>query len=73
MAFYNPFNWYWLADDGRVFSSSRQVVVDASDTAFKQAKGSGSYTIWPREENGEQTNAALQWVLDAYNLTIKVS
>ena len=63
-----PYDWYWLADDGRVFSSARQIIVDASDPDY--SAWSGTATAWPRDAAGDQTNAALQDVLTPYNLFV---
>ncbi|UGX90323.1 hypothetical protein G6321_00031300 [Bradyrhizobium barranii subsp. barranii] len=62
---FNPFDWYWVADDGRVYSSKRQVVVvDTNDPTFVAWKLAEYVpTIWPRDLAGNQTDAALQDVL----------
>lgn len=64
-----PSDWYWLADDSRVFSSARQVIVDASDAGYKEFLATGGLaTVWPRDDAGAQTVAALQTVLTPYGL-----
>lgn len=69
---YDPFDWYWLADDGRLFGSARSgLATTKSDKPFKAWVGSGGVpTPWPRDENGDQTDAALQDVLKPYGLWI---
>ncbi|ABE63170.1 hypothetical protein Nham_2379 [Nitrobacter hamburgensis X14] len=67
---YNPLDWYWLADDGRVYSSAQQARVPDDDAAWLVRQGSGAWTPWPRDEAGEQTDAALQWVLAPYGLFV---
>jgi hypothetical protein len=68
---YNPYDWYWLADDGRVFASARQVIVDGSDPDYV-AWGNVA-TIWPRDEAGNQTNAALQDVIASFNMFVDLT
>lgn len=66
---YDVNDWYWLADDGRVFSSARQQVVTAADVAFLMWKAKpASPTPWPRDASGAQTVAALQAVLSEHDL-----
>lgn len=61
---YNPHDWYWLAEDGRLYSGARQVVVTVSDPAFMAWRDSGfAPTNWPRDLAGNQTDQALQEVL----------
>lgn len=62
-------NWYWLASDGRIYSSAAGAVITAEDenyTAWTEA-GHGP-TPWPRDDAGEQTDEALQAVLSPYGL-----
>jgi hypothetical protein len=70
---YNPSNWYWLADDGRVFASARQLIVDISDADYVAWSASNSATPWPRDDAGNQTDAALQEVLTPFNLFVDLS
>jgi hypothetical protein len=66
---YNPFDWYWLAKDGRLYSSSREGIVSPTDTAYEAwLAGSDGPTAWPVDTTGNQTSAALQQVLAPYNL-----
>lgn len=66
---FNPKDWYWLADDGRLFSSSRVSLVDKKDKAFVAwFDGSRNPTRWPEDDNGEQTYESLQEVLTPYGL-----
>ena len=65
---FTPQDWYWLADDGRVFTSARQAVVTADDPAYVAFKAGANPTAWPRDEAGAQTAAALQDVLTPYGL-----
>ena len=58
---YNVYNNYWKADDGRVFASARQVIVDETDADF--IAWGNDPSPWPRDLDGNQTNEALQEVL----------
>jgi len=67
---YNPYDWYWFADDGRVFSSARQTTVDEADADYVAWSQTNAATQWPRDDAGNQTDAALQAVLLPYNLFV---
>jgi len=69
---FNPNNWYWVADDGRVFASGRQLIVDTSDPNYVASAGMAT-SQWPRDEAGNQTNAALQEVLRPYNIFVDLT
>ena len=59
---FNPGDWYWRADDGRLFSSARLETVSESDPTYKEWFGSGTEyapMLWPRDEAGNQTEAEL--------------
>ena len=66
---YDPKNWYWTADDDRIFASARIAIVDADDPDFVAWLAAGHLaTPWPRDLDGGQTTAALQDVLTPYGL-----
>lgn len=65
---YTPLHWYWLADDGRVYSSERQVTVTTADSAYQTFITGGAATEWPRDATGNQTSASLQAVFNALNI-----
>ena len=66
---YEPSKWYWLADDGRIFSSAQQSIVAADDAGYVAwREAGGSPTSWPRDASGAQTSDALQDVLAPYGL-----
>lgn len=68
---FDVWNWYWLAEDGRVFASARQVIVDDDDDAYLAWLAAGHVaTPWPRDDAGEQTDAAMQDVLRPYGLWV---
>ncbi|MBO4221940.1 DUF4376 domain-containing protein [Bradyrhizobium neotropicale] len=67
---YNPFDWYWLADDGRIFASGREMLVPADDAAYVAFCEGNAPTPWPRDGDGNQTPAELQKVLFPYRLAV---
>lgn len=61
---YNSADWYWRSEDGRLFSSREGKEVSEDDRPFKAwSELGGIPTVWPRDEQGEQTQAALDAVL----------
>lgn len=69
MSLFSAIDWYWLAADGRLYSSASQSLVQADDSAYQAwiAAGNGP-TAWPKDGGGFQTIAALQAVLAPYGL-----
>lgn len=67
---YTPLDWYWLADDGRVYASGRKIITDQTDAGFVAAQVAGAVTRWPADDAGTQTDAALSDVIGRYGLTI---
>jgi hypothetical protein len=66
---YIPNQWYWLADDGRVFAGAREAVVGNTDPDYVAWKDAGREpTVWPRDEAGAQTDASLQPVLHPHRM-----
>lgn len=66
-----PNNWYWLADDGRIYSSASQALVNKTDALHVDWLASGNIpTRWPSDDAGAQTNAELAKVLAPYGLII---
>jgi hypothetical protein len=61
---FTPVDWYWRKDDGSTWSSSLGRLLK------KNEPGPESWTVWPRDENGDQTNDALAAVLAPYGLTM---
>ena len=71
---FNIFDWYWLADDGRVFASARQQIVTTQDPAYVAwTKTGGIPTPWPADDSGAQTNESLQWVFDNAGVDIHIA
>lgn len=71
-AVYNPYDWYWLADDGRLYSSTRQHSVPNTDPDYIawQEANEAQPTAWPRDVDGNQTDAELQTVLFPYRIAV---
>jgi hypothetical protein len=65
---FNPNDWYWLADDGRLFSSKQSTLIATDDSDYVVWAELNVATPWPRDDAGEQTDASLQVVLAPYNL-----
>jgi hypothetical protein len=71
LRFYNPYDWYWLRDDGTLYSSKEQKYISPDDQSYIMwSEGGGTATSWPEDEKGVQTDAALQDVLKPYNLKL---
>ena len=70
-----PLDWYWLADDGRVYASARQAVVDKTDAGFVAREAEDGFTVtrWPVDAAGAQTTASLQAVLAPYGLNVDLT
>lgn len=66
---YSPNDWYWLSDDGRVFSSARGIVTDEEDEGYKLFVSGGRATPWPRDDSDQQTDFALDQVLNVVGLS----
>ncbi|MCQ9148161.1 hypothetical protein [Ochrobactrum sp. BTU2] len=68
---FEPRNWYWKADDGRIFSSAKSSLIKENDAAFKAwLKTPFLPTRWPEDDNGGQTEAELAKVLEPYGIII---
>lgn len=64
-------DWYWRADDGRVFSSARLATVSTDDAGLaSHGARVGFVTPWPRDDAGAQTDAALDEVLKPIGLSV---
>lgn len=68
---YNPLDWYWLRDDGVIYSSFTQMVIADDDARYAHwLAADGRPTRWPEDDTGEQTTAALQDVLSAHGIIV---
>jgi len=71
ISFYNPYNWFWIADDNRVFGSQTQTISDNADPDYLAWTEAGNLpTVWPRDAAGNQTVESLQEVLTPYDIFI---
>ncbi|NLS02332.1 hypothetical protein HGP14_02970 [Rhizobium sp. P32RR-XVIII] len=71
---YDPHNWYWLADDGRLYSSARNATISRSDGEYVAWSKKGNVaTRWPVDASGDQTEGALQDVLAPYGVYLTLS
>jgi hypothetical protein len=70
MSKYDPFNWYWQADDGRLYSSAAQDLIQPDDAAYIEWSQRNLPTSWPRDDSGEQTPAELQQVLFSHRIAV---
>lgn len=69
-----PRNWYWIADDGRIFGSAAETIVDDTDQGYKDFLAAGKLaTPWPKDDAGNQTDAVLQSVLTPYNKFVNLT
>jgi surface antigen len=62
----NPHFWFWLADDGRIFSGIAQSQVLSTDPDYGSFLANNQPSPWPRDNAGNQTDASLQDVLTLY-------
>jgi hypothetical protein len=68
-----PTNYFWLAEDGRVFSSLRETTVSGDDADYLAFKQGYTPRDWPRDEAGEQSDAALHGVLGPHRIFVNLS
>jgi hypothetical protein len=70
---FQPGHWYWLADDGRVFSSERQLTVNESDQGYIDWCATGRKpTRWPVDDAGQQTDEILKETLAVWGDVTKL-
>jgi hypothetical protein len=73
-AAFEPLNWYWVAKDGRIYSSAGNRLTWPYDTGYVNfVAQNGGATPWPTDTNGQQTTAALQAVVGQYGITLPFS
>lgn len=70
---FHPRNWYWLADDGRLYSSASGQLVSVDGEAYQGWLSIGGVTTpWPRDNEGDQTDDALQAALSPYGVYVSI-
>lgn len=68
---YEPLRWFWIADHGDVFDSEQSRKTDGVDVRYlKFVETGGLPTPWPRDDDGEQTDDALQAVLSPHGIRV---
>ena len=68
---YTPTNWYWIAENGRIYSSAKQAIINSKDDAFIKWQASGYLpTPWPKDAQGQQSDAALAEVIEPFGLKL---
>jgi hypothetical protein len=68
---FNPLDWYWYTLDGRIYSSKRNVLVYAYDSAYLAFIAvHGAATPWPIDGQGKQTTASLQTLMSKYQIVL---
>jgi hypothetical protein len=67
---FNPIDWYWKKDNATdAFSSARMTMVGLNDAGYlAHIAAYGNATRWPNDSEGNQSQAALQDLLNPYNL-----
>lgn len=59
-------DWYWVSEDGRLYSSARRKLVtekDKSYLAWLAANPDYGPSSWPRDNDGNQTDVSLKALL----------
>lgn len=68
---YTATNWYWVKANGNVFSSAKQAFVKANDPDFATwSEAGGIATPWPKDQNGDESDAAMTDVLSPYGMSL---
>lgn len=68
---YTPHYWYWRSENGRIYSSAKQALIQNDDKDFIAWQTAGYLpTPWPKNKKGEETDAALANVLAPYGLRL---
>jgi len=69
---FNPADWYWIKQDGKVYSSARQREYAPSNTGYKEWRALGNRaTPYPTDIGGNDSEAELASVLAAHGLTLR--
>jgi hypothetical protein len=68
---YDPKNWFWKKQDGKIYSSTAQGFVAVNDSAYVAFLASGGTpTPYPKDEAGQESEAELAAVLKPYGLHV---
>jgi hypothetical protein len=70
---FTPANWYWIAANGRIYSSARSAIVYPEDAGYRAFIAvHGAVTPWPVDGNGNQTADALKELLAHYGIVASI-
>lgn len=66
---FNPFDWYWVNEDGTVYSSAQNKFYASSNVEYKRWTGAGGMaTRFPRNEAGTESFEEMDAVLASLGL-----
>jgi hypothetical protein len=69
-----PKFWFWLADDGRLYGSEKELITDVTDPDYIAWQGTddpvAEAQIWPRDDTGAQTPNSMLAVMTLYGKTV---
>lgn len=66
---YNPYDWYWLKEDGTVYSSARNAEFPADDPDYLAWQDSGGVpTPYPKDNSGRESRLELMKILAPYGI-----
>lgn len=67
----NLSDWYWKDDEGRIYASARQAIVADDDEEYLAfLVNNGFVTRWPEDDEGAQTDEALEAVIEPHGLAL---
>jgi len=68
---FNAIDWYWIAQDGRIYGSKKNAMVYPYDPGYLNFLSKhGQASPWPIDVSGAQTTASLQAVMTYYGVTL---
>ena len=68
---FTPGDWYWIARNGSIYASGRNVLVPAWDAAYVAfVRLQGGTTPWPNDANGQQTSASMAQNMLLYGIVV---
>jgi len=68
---YDALHWYWLATDGRIYSSAKNALVYPYDSGYLSFVAQhGGASPWPTDISGKQTTQAMQDVMTPYQIVL---
>ncbi|NGO64184.1 DUF4376 domain-containing protein [Rhizobium daejeonense] len=71
---FDPANWYWIREDGALYSSASRAFVAANDTDYVLWLRTGAMpTPYPRDASGAESEAELAEVLRPYGVFVRLA